>query len=392
MKVKTDQIDYPKVALWRTRIAPTERLKIVNPGDFPKDSILKGLGINQSPLVWSFGISNREEIVQRHALIGFLLKHPEFAEFIRKVNDSSPIPIEGQKFLNYYDPEFLNNPHWQNVHRFLSILKDCTTLPSRLQEVEVELKKRLWQGKTESSMGADIAKELEKISVIEGLINFKLYYNGRNKKISLEQTGKTHIHGHQLYSFAINQARKLSYPGWVDKWWHPGYWIGIGKIKKWLIDRANKKEERRAYQEMIINQISSPLVDDIKVGVNGRLSEVDWEELSEFAKNNGMKLDESAVKVYFSYSKTGLIVQIYAIDPHVSFLPKPDFRHNAFAGYSNIQKVQIQAARMKYQQVVDEDRRLMKTILFRNWIRKHRDNFFDDRFEAPCPRIDNQYR
>lgn len=395
MKAKTSQMDYSKVVLWRTRIAPGERLKIVNPGDFPKDSILKGLGIDRSPLARSFGISNREEIVQRHALVGFLLKNPKFAKFIQKMDSFSLIPTEGQDFLNYYDPEASHNPHWQNIHRFLDVLKGSEELPIRLEEVVNVLKQRLPEEETEKKMGESVAEELKKISAIEGLFSFRLSYDEKKKKekLSLYLTGKAHVHGHQLYSFDLNQARLQPYPAWTENWWHPGYWTGIGIIKKWFVDRANRKETKRACQEMVIDSTSEPLCDDIEAAVLQRLRELNLEELSSFAEKNGMKIDGSILKVYFSYSKAGLMMHIYAIDPYVvRVLAGPQFDHDGFAGYTEEQMAQIGIARTKYQEIVGQDRQLMKTILFRNEIRKYKDNFFDEIFRAPCPRIDTYYR
>ena len=78
-RVEAPEVAYPDdLTFWEKEIPDSERLKIVNPGDFPKDEILDSLGLSKSSLVESFGINNEDEIRNRLELMQFLDANPEY--------------------------------------------------------------------------------------------------------------------------------------------------------------------------------------------------------------------------------------------------------------------------------------------------------------------------
>ena len=395
-------INYPPLTLWRTKIAPEERLRIINPGDFQKQLYLEGLGIDRSRFADSFGICDAEEIKERLNLIRFLVDNPEATDALNKMASCSDLPSYEKSFIDYFDPKKPHNPHWENVHKFLDLMAQ-KTLPLRLRKIADALQNSLGLEKNEKEMAEVISDRLTNIAVIEGLAEFTMHLEQEQVQKSSDPAaedqgaklktivtdlhpGANETHGHRMYSFALAEARRHSYPEWTERKWHPLNWIGIGKLARKRVDKKNKREKEKAYRDMVITEASAGLIEDIMKGALQRLNELDWDSIEKRKEFEG-----ATVHVYFSYSNQGLMLHIYAIDPYVS-QPREYFGFAVYEGYDSKRREIIYEAQARFVKKIKQDRQDMVSNTIREVIRKQQPDFFDSKFSTRSPETDKEHR
>ncbi len=393
------KVDYPKITLWNKDISEKEKLKIINPGDFPKNDILNGLGINHSSLAESFGITNPDEIKNRQSLIELLIKKPDVKKFILGQNIPSNLPDSREDFLKFFDPIKKHNPYWQKVRCLINLINKSEVLPPRIKTLIETLEISLPLEADERRMAEFISERITNITVIEGIMEFEMHLvksseanmaedkkdeakPKNNFKIHDLEHLSSHIHGHKMYSFALTDAKNYSNPDWTKKPGNPLNWIGIGKFVKWYTDRRNSAEKKKAYNEMVINKASDNLIEEINNGVLERLRQLNWTE---------KKLNDSIVKVYFSYSDKGLRLQIYRIVPPEISIGGP-FSFHDFPGYSKDRLKEIMKARTDYR---DDTRQHIQSIegarlLFD--VKSQEPDFFKETFEVKSPKTDKEHQ
>ncbi len=330
---------------WRTDVEDKQRLQIINAGDFPRDDILAGLGIGSSLLVSSFGITDHAEISKRLALGYFLNNNPELMEFLRKATQNT-IPLDGQEFMNYFDQNTQYNPHWANVHKFLELLSNSKgSIPERVEQIRNVLLASLELEDAERAMGGIVTKELEKISVIAGIMTFEAVLERPSEKLYLYDIRHrgSKVHGYQLCSYAYNPDRLKKYPAWTTHWYSLRRWL-FGWLVKWFIDCKNKEYKEKAIRALAITEPSKHMIHDIKDAVKCWLERIDWDGLyKKILERTDFLTCGCTLKVMFSYSNQGLIIQVYDLElkgqQEKEKTLKLEFRD--FDGYSEDQKVKI---------------------------------------------------
>lgn len=374
-------LDYPEVALWNTDVGKGKKLKIINKNDFPLDDVLKGIGIGSSSLINSFGITDREEIKARLELAKFVETNQEFKSWINGVDlISLELPDQEERFLRYFDAEKPHNPFWRKVNEFVSLLSP-SQIPSRLKLVRDFLASSLEMEDLEKKMSHIMAEKIEGMAIIEGTIS--LLINIRDGKYFLESFCE-HAHGYQAYSSSIVNIKMESYPKFVVNKWSPLNWIGCGKIVKRVIDARNNQKIKNAYKERIILEIPNILKNDIIDGIEGKL-----EESAENKKADEM-LEGILIHVYFTYSKSGLELRIYGVEPN----NKTDlsFVYGEFKGCTPEHEIKIKEAKMKMVEMLRKNENSLALSVLRSQLNEKYPFLFTSNFSVKCPRTDMEHK
>lgn len=373
--------NYTNVQIWNEQIKPSQRLHIINKQDFPRKQILEGLGIN-STLATSFGITDPAEIRERQSVIKFLLQNPAVRATIKETF-SSNIPTDGNRFMEYYNPEN-KNPHWENVHNFIdAINKADGKIPKRLLQVIETLREKEDLEKTENEIGKAIKTELAKVTAIEGIVTFPWNeYSGVHME---NKNFKIWVHGHRSFSSDLCKIAIKENPRWSRKSFRTlGLSWLVGKIKYGL----NNMQINKAKSTMVIKELANSQIREILNGVRTKLSQI---KLSDHT-NGKNQMDEANIDVYFSYSETGLSIQIVGIQPifetgefHFSF------NYDQFEGYSHRHQQQIENAREKVGNIIKESEKAHFSGLIRTRIEEEKPKFFDKTI-VESPNFDSVYK
>lgn len=396
-------IKYPEaLTMWNTKIPKEDFLKIINPGDFPKQRIIDGLGISGSPLISSFGITDAKEISERQSIMRFLTESPEIDAWIRDGNIPFDLPRNEYEFLRYFDPNNEHTPYWNNVRKLTNMLSRYALLPNRIETLLKSIRNSLVLEEDEKIMAQFITDRITNIAVIEGMMDFNVKLgwciqeseqddqeDDKEPKERIEPTtittngGDPHVHGHRMYSFAVESAANHAYPEWTKQKFNPLNWIGINRFANWITDLRNKSERSKAYNEMVIDKASSGLILDIKTEVEKQLRILNW--------NKELADKHIVVRVYFSYSNLGLRIKIYGIDYYVE-MPEVRFEFGEYKGYSAEKLTSIRQAMQKQVDYMSNYCRSRVSAKLLLKIEKQDPNFFSNTIEAPSPNTDSEHR
>ena len=361
--LKTPDVGYPDpgFVLWRTEIEPEKRLRIVNVEDLPIERILQGRGLEESDLRGSFGITDKDEIIGRRDVMWYLCQNCKTMVDVLRGFDITYPPIEGDKFMTFYDPEQEHNPFWSQVKNLLDALKSNGPLPERLQILHDFLERSLPLEESEKQMAAEIGAGLEKIANIEGFVNLNIFnpfnhafseyidnYSEEDVKeivnkhifISIDTTN-AEVNGHREFSFALSKARYFNAPAWANHWlakWN------IGRLLKKRAEEDTKRSILDASREMVITTITPGLANDLKKGVKDLLTnlELDWKKVADFA-----------LTVYFCYDLNGLCIQPLNIKTLQTPSHYFNLNYSRFEGYSADIDQKIAERGMKMRAYVD---------------------------------------
>lgn len=385
-------LDYPKVALWDTDIGK-KKLKIINKKDFPLGDVLKGIGVEHSNLINSFGITDKEEIKARLELAKFLEANHQFRSWINEIDLTAlKLPTQEEYFLKYFDTEKLHNPFWEKINEFVSLLSSFQIIPSRLKIVHDFLTSSLAMEDLEKKMSHVMAKKIEGMAIIEGTISLLVrIYDGK----CLLESSREHVHGYQAYSSSIVNIELESYPAFVNNnKWSPLNWIGCGKrarakekAKKAekAVDERNKQRVEDAYKEKIILEIPDILREDIINGIKGKL------EVSAESKKVDKVLDRMLIHVYFSYSKEGLELRIYGVEPHNAI--EQFFTYEEFKGCTPEHALKIEEAKTKMVEAMRQNQNSLALSALRKALNKEYPFLFSlTDFKVECPRTDTEHK
>ncbi|MFH1145592.1 MAG: hypothetical protein V1707_01360 [bacterium] len=389
-KIKLFHVDYPEnIVMWNKEIDPSKKLKIINPGDFPVDSILESLGLKNSSLKDSFGITDEDELKARGELIRFFTENPKVMETIGSMQAKAGMPVSQQEFLDFNDPIRQHNPYWQTIHGFIQAVESAQiTIPERLKVIVDALKDSLPLEASEKEMANEIADKLQHITFIEGLLSFGIIFGYEGKSfvgyLDLREE-KQMVHGYQKYSQSLDEIRYQKEPDWTTHKINPLNWLGIGWITNKIIKSNNQQKKKRAYQAMVLRHVENVLIQDIEQGLKSTLNSLDWKKLSTPSK--------LVVHLYFSYGENGLKFRVYGFDilKHEG-LPQEKFEMDSFKGYTLSQSNLIHEARVSYTQEIDNRERLQQVAFLIRGITVQQPNFFHDYSSIPSPGADRKYR
>lgn len=379
-------LDYPEVALWDTDVGK-KKLKIINKNDFPLDDVLKGIGVRHSNLIDSFGITDKEEIKDRLELAKFLQANQEFRSWINEIDLAAlKLPTQEEHFLKYFDTEKPHNPFWEKVNEFISLMSSFQIIPSRLKIVRDFLTSSLAMEDLEKRMSQIVAEKIEGMAIIEGTISLLVkIYDGKY----LLESSREHVHGYQVYSSSIVNVKREPYPVFAGNKWNPLNWVGYSKrakekAKKAVDERNNQKIED-VYKERIILEIPDILRKDIIDGIKGKL-----EESAESKKVDKM-LDGMLIHVYFSYSREGLNLRIYGVEP--SNAREQLFNYTEFKGCTPEHTFKIKEAKIKMVEAMRQNQNSLALSVLRKILSEKYPFLFSlTDFKGECPRTDTEHK
>lgn len=378
--IEPHKVEYPDgFTFWKTKVPQSEQLTIINPGDFPKESILEGLGLHDSKLKHSFGITDRTEIVERQELIRFFIENPWMHDMLsRSFNDE--FPMSHSEFLQYYDPRKQHNPYWQGIINFIKLVESCKFVPRRLERFVEFLSGSLELEKAEREMADLIAVDVEKITVFEGLMDVTVDFNLGEPMIWLHEEN-IFVRGHKAFSYALNAIPYKKYPEWTDNKYHPGNWIGIGRIAKAMVDWQNNRAREKAYKSMVIRESSDELWSDLRAGLSSLLTD---------AKIH-VDLQNLALKVYFTYSQQGLQLRIIDVD---TTLPESYdvYQFEQYQGYSKKDLELVHEAREDIKQAMHKGRHASWRDAARTILEGNAPHLFEKMNTVESSSCDRKYR
>lgn len=362
MSKKVQEVQYPKnFCLWKRIIEEKNRLQMI--GDFPhRERILSGIGLNDSALRESFGISDEKEIVARQNLLWCLVQNKGLRAWIKKVIIDSELPEREDDFLSFFDPKREHNPYWEQVHQFIGLCDQLRTIPEHLGRLVNFLKNSLSLEKAEKEMADNLFEKIENIASIEGIMDFVGSFN-------LELVEKSaHVCGY--YNF----SSKLNY--WYN-WLPEGIWRLIGKFRSIYIDRKIKTITK----ELVID-LNGAIITDVEIATVKIL-----EKYRVMEKINGRVI----VKVFFCYGKGELKVQIYGME-YVNRGYPERFSYNRYGGYSKKVQQQIKEARAEYEKTYHDFHRKMGIAQLLTSIEESNPFFLQETHVCKSRQMDKLYK
>lgn len=326
---------YPSEEVWTREPAKEDRLTIINEGDFPKSDILNGLGIAHFGLDGSFGITDAVEIQDRLALSEFLLRNPALRRRIKRIVESE-VPHEGSTFMDYFHHDRLHNPHWKQVHEFLTGIKRAKiALPKRLLRVVNILKSKLHLEQTEQELGTEVSELLKRSTVVEGHVTFQMDRHSGDEVTSIPDNKKDRkkvacVYGHRHHSASLSRVKARDYEEWEG--WSEMKTLGLWWLAKNTIALGANFIRRCSMRTMTLNDISYEMMSEIEKTINDKLQKIDMgQRLRDLTRH----VDKLYINVYFCYNNSGLQIRIDSVQPEVSDNETDaSLQHGAFGGYS----------------------------------------------------------
>jgi hypothetical protein len=300
-----------------------QKIKIINQKDFPEREIFKGLGINASPLLSSFGVIDPDEIKGRQDIMKWLHENRNIESWLLKEELLSfELPQSESKFLEFFRPG-KPNPYWSVIRRFIELVDNSTSPPSRILELRNFYYDSLVLEKDEVKMVEIMSEKIQSMATIEGLATFAVRFDSVPLKIEQnENCSGPHVLapsdlklinertcGYRKFSFAISDALQHETPGLIKK-------IPlVNKLAQSVNEQRNNREMKKAYSGTVISKASDGLIGDIENGIIAKLR-FDWKGVG-LLNNKKERIDGSRnliIKVHYSYSNDGLRLKIYGLE------------------------------------------------------------------------------
>lgn len=384
---------YPEFELWKDKIPDESRLRIINAGDFPKEQILQGLGIEKHRLVGSFGITDEDEIRQRQALMRFLHEQPRLVRWATARGVKFELPTGGKEFLAFNDPILPHSPYWQEVYAFINAIDGVRDVPDRLRQMADTLRQGLSLESEERQMAAAISERLQAVTLLEGIATYtvvKSYEPVDQKKpegdkhwvVSGLSFAQGVVYGHRLYTQSLSEVRHVHYPDWTLNRWHPANWIRLGRLVRRHVDRQNRDREQAALNGMVVSNFDE--------SIRASLSRWLLKALSVLKGDLLMQLRQATVN--FRYTKEGLEVEIIRIAAEQLSSSSGSSVISDFRGFTRAQRLQIAEMWQTYTQCVQSIRTsVVDSKLVRDISTAH-PGFFNRQIKVDAREMDREFR
>lgn len=378
--VKPFEVEYPNpgFALWQTEIPSESRLQIINSGDFPLETTLRGLGISASPLRPSFGICDANEIQARQDQMGFLLEEPALRKWLSKVFLESRLPARHEDFLTFNDSNQEHNPYWQSVHELLKFLED-KELPVRLRIFRNTLTQSLPLEETERQLAGGIASEIRRIAFVEGIAEYRIrtergepivgLVNPVLSDVKRESGLRFEVFGYYKYSEGLAYAAGITLPNWIEE----SKIIGLRELGSWYYRRKQKKAYKKAYKPQQITSLGHSLIAEMDSAVCRILRSVDWGSGLEDYRH---RLDGAKVFTRYRYGEKGLEIQIYGLEAPFQE-NNESFDTQEYEGFSRDVSAQMQETRRRYNAQVSRRQQVEQSEVLRQVAMTRVSNFFE---------------
>lgn len=382
-----------------------KKIQIVNEQDFPRDQILRSLKIDGSKLVSGFGITDVNEIRNRQEVMKYIVENPGFRDWLISSERESPLPgmayagayeEAARDFLDYFDPEKSHTPFWEGYHAMLEYLTTSGNLPQKLQVFRDVLMMGLPLELYEKDLGGNIGEMIQNMADFEGFAEFQVTSKEVKEKgvhpfsifkiCKVQPFGEVSVHGFKKFSKSALAADRIdSAPYWATDSSDWRCRLGIGRVARWIAARRDVRAKEEAYQNALVKDVDKGLLIDIANGLQNLLG-------GKFEWKSDVLIRDSRIRVYFSYSKTGLRVRIISWLPHVDANNVPKFRFADYVGYSKEQVAQIKedqnafVSTLRMTQAWSQSSKLLASL------EKQDHQLFDREYLFSSPRSDPVYR
>src|SRR3989344_2924036 len=159
------------VTLWPGKDA--KKLEFINGEDFPRDQVLAGLEIQNSPLSSSFGITDKGAIKARLSLVNYLRQNPLVKDFLAGTTVASDLPDEEEQFLEEF-PADRRPFFWQQLEQFIRLVRESDSPPAPVMDLVVQLERMLPFEQQEEVVARKIAESVQKMAELRGTFRFPL--------------------------------------------------------------------------------------------------------------------------------------------------------------------------------------------------------------------------
>lgn len=374
-------------------------IKIVNPQDFTVPDIIKKIR-SKGLLPESFGLTDFREIQLRNEVSAYLIKNPELIKKISiwrgKAKQMQALPTGEDEFLAVYGKD--TNPYWEMIKEIIAEL-DVPGAPRRLKALATNLKSSLGMEEAESKMAARISEKLEKVTVIEGVVELSPFGSSEN----LEKF----ILGKKEYS-ATWSGIEISYPKWTKNFL--ARITGIGKITRRVMNSMAEYEANRSAAIMefpisIYDDISDGLDDLLSIPVETEETKIETPTKATARKKSKTRVIDPRVLFYrdlrehadlfftlsFLYDGYGLKLNVIGINHRGARKSKFDFKYLDFEGFTPKEKAKAKATRDAIRQKIDTTRGMLGLLEIYNKLEQY-SGLFTKGFIVPSLRTDAELK
>ncbi len=375
-EAKKGHFEFPDVTLWSR---DSEPMKIINESDLLKSRLLRKLGIEQSPLVTSFGVRDGVEIERRQRTMKFLIENSNFRRFILQgVNlGCIDIPLDGQEFLDHFKNS-KKNPFWETVKAFCKLIeKSGGSAPAELQKLARFFSSMQPTVESEERVMADaLACEIQQATFLSGL--FTARFRGGGSRSSLSKVSDFSVYGYQRYSYSLsNRWREydVDLPDWLT-WVEAlgNFLIGLFRAK-WL------------YAPLVKLNVPEELKSDVRDFLE-TLQKVSF-QLGDAGR------DEVDVRFSYRYDETGLNIRFIDLvfcekEKSVEQEMEP-FLKEQYVGYGAVEMRMLERQARQVAKSIVSTRVLEQVIDARRELRREFPALFSS-MVIPSQAMDQQYK
>lgn len=412
--MKHPESKFPKINFWDRA---SERITIINPGDFWKKELFSKLRLKESSYTDSMGASNRSEVLERQQTMKLLHENPELRKFV-KSNINVDIPVNGQDFLDEFNPNKLMTPFIKKLKLFVSLLEKANTqnpLMGKIAKLFSFLNENIEQfKKTESDFGGIMGQEIEKASKLHGRTTFLV----TEDSIENEGGSTDEGFGYRHFSFKLSENFRILLNSKSTFWQDNYFWYIVLLLVSIIVFPIgiailihNRKFRRAALEPMIIEEVPEEVEDDIKEFLEKVLIHEPFKarekamaekgkrsrNLPEFLSFRECKSGTTYIEVYYNYDKNGLHIRILRVyskteggryDHYVSPVYDSDFAGYSASYVKMVKEKSEQLAEDATSQVAGYDR----TLVLLNYIHELRPRLLSEDIDIASPKTDSEYK
>ena len=391
-----DEIEASVSSPWEVEIPEDQKMKILNAKEFQIGKILNAMGIADSPLRGSFGLSSKAaaEIQERLELCKFLdANRKNLWPIIMGIHPSG-LPRDYKDFLEYHATEG-PNPYWKQVHTLVESMKNTRgTPPKKLRDFVSWIQDTAQMEDAEDEMTAIAIDTIKSAVVMEGVLTAEaedMCY-GCEITITFEEE---HTWGYQKYSSTFMSGNGEEY-SCISKRLKNSNGI-VSWIGSWLqetVDQRNRNRKSAALRARAITKAPESLLREIRIHLRDKLILIPWNEIASKAlpDQGRREISNARMIVYYVYSQeNGLHVEIRHIAPINITCKAPEFEFVNFGGYDEKHKENIMQVRATMQQCSTEAMLSSASASIRKLLVDHDSEFFKMSQEIPSEETDENY-
>ncbi len=237
MQAKSD-VAFPGICFWQTK--NLQKINFINEGDFRKSALLKVLGIDRSPLVDSFGVTDESEIRKRQEIMRFFIDNPTMGEKLCCLPmENAKLPMDNRSFLWHYQPDRKENLFVELIHRVQALCaKDH--VPSEVKAfVDFMLESESKIREHEESLVRLVEDQVQLAASMEGVITVHVDLSSYRRESKVTHS---HIFGYRKFSYGEACFVEKKVPRIFKNTFMKI--VGGRTVAQWMVDRINAYSRR----------------------------------------------------------------------------------------------------------------------------------------------------